>query len=378
MRRVQRAPAVARRRPMDVRTTPRLRARDIRDLGAQGALVPPDLRAHGSAGQARAELHVPAGRDARRQLDAVRQREPGDHRGGARRARPRRSPAPSRVAAEDALARGDADALAALGRNGHRRPATSSGWRSSTARALLSSSWRDGDPTRLHAPAAPQPARQPGRDPPGPQPRRRRARPLPRGHRARPPAPPGRTAAGRRPRRRVRHGLPVAGEQRLRGSASRRRSSILIGAVSVLVSLPLVYLLVHRIFHPIRQLVDATNRIAAGDLDAQVAIHRPDVIGDARPLVQRDGQAASASSSRTLETPTRAGRPTTSSAEANEQLAEANRDLEQKVRQRTGAARGRQQAAAAARSRRRKTSSAPSRTTSTRRCATSPAWRRCC
>jgi signal transduction histidine kinase len=54
---------------------------------------------------------------------------------------------------------------------------------------------------------------------------------------------------------------------------------ILIGAFGTLVSLPMVYMLVHRIFHPIRALLEATNRIAAGDLDAEVAVHRPDVIG---------------------------------------------------------------------------------------------------
>ncbi len=53
-----------------------------------------------------------------------------------------------------------------------------------------------------------------------------------------------------------------------------------IGCVTVLITLPLSYLLVHRMFLPIRQLVDATNRIAAGDLDTAVAIDRSDAIGD--------------------------------------------------------------------------------------------------
>lgn len=52
-----------------------------------------------------------------------------------------------------------------------------------------------------------------------------------------------------------------------------------IGCVIAILSLPLAYVLVHRIFFPIRQLVDATDRIAHGDLGVQVAIHRPDVIG---------------------------------------------------------------------------------------------------
>ena len=53
-----------------------------------------------------------------------------------------------------------------------------------------------------------------------------------------------------------------------------------IGCVVILCFLPLAYLLVHRIFLPIRQLVAATNRISAGDLDAAVAIDRTDAIGD--------------------------------------------------------------------------------------------------
>jgi signal transduction histidine kinase len=53
-----------------------------------------------------------------------------------------------------------------------------------------------------------------------------------------------------------------------------------IGCVTVLLTLPAAYLLVHRLFLPIRQLVAATNRIAAGDLDTAVAIDRVDAIGD--------------------------------------------------------------------------------------------------
>jgi len=52
-----------------------------------------------------------------------------------------------------------------------------------------------------------------------------------------------------------------------------------IGAVIGLMILPVASMLVHRIFLPIRQLVVATDRIARGELDAKVAIHRPDVIG---------------------------------------------------------------------------------------------------
>ena len=111
-------------------------------------------------------------------------------------------------------------------------------------------------------------------------------------------------------------------------TASRRRRCgrvnlivVLVGCVVLLVSLPVVYLLVHRIFLPIRQLVDATDRIAGGDLDAQVAIHRPDVIGT---LARSFNEMVS-----------RVRRQQEDLEAANEKLAEANRDLEQKVRQRT-------------------------------------------
>jgi signal transduction histidine kinase len=53
-----------------------------------------------------------------------------------------------------------------------------------------------------------------------------------------------------------------------------------IGCITVLITLPAAYLLVHRLFLPIRQLVAATNRIAAGDLDTAVAMDRADAIGD--------------------------------------------------------------------------------------------------
>lgn len=53
----------------------------------------------------------------------------------------------------------------------------------------------------------------------------------------------------------------------------------LIGGAVFLLSMPIVFALVHRIFHPIRQLVAATDKIAGGELNTQVAIHRPDVIG---------------------------------------------------------------------------------------------------
>ena len=53
----------------------------------------------------------------------------------------------------------------------------------------------------------------------------------------------------------------------------------LIAAMVSLVSLPLIFVIIHRIFKPIRQLVDATNKIASGSYDTQVAVDRGDAIG---------------------------------------------------------------------------------------------------
>src|SRR5258708_429406 len=49
---------------------------------------------------------------------------------------------------------------------------------------------------------------------------------------------------------------------------------IVVSGLTMLVVLPLISLLVHRIFHPIRQLVSATQQIAAGDLDTRVNVNR--------------------------------------------------------------------------------------------------------
>ena len=53
-----------------------------------------------------------------------------------------------------------------------------------------------------------------------------------------------------------------------------------VGCTMILIGLPLTYVLVHRIFAPIRNLVSATERIATGDLDTRVATDRHDAIGD--------------------------------------------------------------------------------------------------
>jgi signal transduction histidine kinase len=94
-----------------------------------------------------------------------------------------------------------------------------------------------------------------------------------------------------------------------------------VGCVIFVLSLPLASGLVHRIFLPIRQLVAATNRIANGDYEAHVDTNRPDEIGmlarsfNEMVLKIREHQ-------KQLRV-------------ANEQLAEANKGLEEKVKQRT-------------------------------------------
>ncbi len=98
--------------------------------------------------------------------------------------------------------------------------------------------------------------------------------------------------------------------------------SIALGCLLVVLSLPLASAMIHRIFQPIRQLVAATDRIAAGYYDTRVvATGRKDEIGmlarSFNEMVQRIREHREA-----LKV-------------ANEQLAEANRGLEQKVAIRT-------------------------------------------
>jgi signal transduction histidine kinase len=94
-----------------------------------------------------------------------------------------------------------------------------------------------------------------------------------------------------------------------------------IGGIAIAISLPLASLLIYRIFLPIRELVAATKKITAGDLEMRVAIHRPDLIGElARSFnemvqwVRKQRQDLAA---------------------ANGKLFEANRDLELKIEHRT-------------------------------------------
>jgi signal transduction histidine kinase len=104
--------------------------------------------------------------------------------------------------------------------------------------------------------------------------------------------------------------------------------AIMLGVAVALVSLPFSYVLVYRIFLPIRQLVTATRRIATGDLDTSVAVDRPDLIGElARSfndmvLKVKQQQDALNDVNQAL-------------AEANVKLAESNEGLEVKVVERT-------------------------------------------
>src|SRR5207237_432049 len=56
-------------------------------------------------------------------------------------------------------------------------------------------------------------------------------------------------------------------------------AAVAIAGLLTMLSVPAVYLLVHRVFMPIRMLVAVSRKIAAGDMDARVEIHRPDQIG---------------------------------------------------------------------------------------------------
>jgi signal transduction histidine kinase len=95
----------------------------------------------------------------------------------------------------------------------------------------------------------------------------------------------------------------------------------LVGCGMALLCVPIAWGLMHRVFSPIRQLVTAANKIAAGELNTQVAIDRLDAIGD----LARAFNAMSLTVKRHQD----------QLAAANALLESANRDLEIKVRQRT-------------------------------------------
>jgi signal transduction histidine kinase len=106
--------------------------------------------------------------------------------------------------------------------------------------------------------------------------------------------------------------------------AQLQRVSLLgvgVGCVIFVLSLPLASGLVHRIFLPIRSLVTATNRIANGDYHAHVDTNRPDEIG---MLARSFNDMARRIREHQQELRV-----------ANERLAEANKGLEENVKQRT-------------------------------------------
>src|SRR4051794_19815745 len=119
-------------------------------------------------------------------------------------------------------------------------------------------------------------------------------------------------------------GYVAVGVSQQREMSQLARINIMVvggSCVLVLFSLPLAMLLVHRVFQPIRQLVDATRKITAGELETQVAIHRPDVIGTlARSF--NDMVIWVRNQQRDL-------------AKVNAQLSVANADLEKRIEQRT-------------------------------------------
>jgi signal transduction histidine kinase len=108
-----------------------------------------------------------------------------------------------------------------------------------------------------------------------------------------------------------------------------------LGAVIVLVSFPAAYLIVHGIFKPIRELVTATRKIALGQLDFKIGVHRDDMIGELAQAfedmvikVRRQREDLALSNRKLADANEKLN-------SANQQLSEANTALEQKVQQRT-------------------------------------------
>jgi signal transduction histidine kinase len=108
-----------------------------------------------------------------------------------------------------------------------------------------------------------------------------------------------------------------------------------VGAVIVLISLPVVALLVFGIFKPIRQLVTATRKFSMGRMDFKVEIDRDDLIGELATSFQemvakihRQREDLALGNRKLAEANTQLNR-------ANQSLSGANTDLEQKVQQRT-------------------------------------------
>lgn len=105
------------------------------------------------------------------------------------------------------------------------------------------------------------------------------------------------------------------------GTADLQATAVKIGAILFLASIPIAWLLVRRIFLPVRQFVATLKRVGADDLDTAVETKRPDVVGelarafnDMRHTVRQQQAALK---------------------QVNQTLAETNHDLENRIEQRT-------------------------------------------
>ena len=122
-----------------------------------------------------------------------------------------------------------------------------------------------------------------------------------------------------------------------------------IGGATVVASLPVAFGLVYGMFKPIRRLVDATRKMAAGRNDFDLDTDRPDQIGelsrsftDMAGRVRRQREALHATNAQLAEANGRLNAANAALANlnaalnaANAKLSDANRDLEQKVAERT-------------------------------------------
>ena len=108
-----------------------------------------------------------------------------------------------------------------------------------------------------------------------------------------------------------------------------------VGLVTVLLSFPLAYGLVYGIFSPIRQLVDATRKLASGRTDIQLTIHRDDMIGELAHSFEEMVNQISKHREDLAYTNTKLAETNDQLAISNTQLGHANQDLEFKVQQRT-------------------------------------------
>jgi signal transduction histidine kinase len=163
--------------------------------------------------------------------------------------------------------------------------------------------------------------------------------PMPQGNGA-VPLTPGNPDAGTRLMGYVSVGISEANEEAL----VRRINYYVVGIGFAIfaVCFPFSYMLVHRIFQPIRELVTATKRIAGGDLRTSVAIERPDVIGELARAFNDMVQTVRIQRDALNDANQNLAQANIKLAEANEQLEhannlleKANHDLERKVVERT-------------------------------------------